>query len=75
MGKDIRDYTSQTEFRLIVGAILILFIIGGGLILIIYGPAAAGLGITCLLMTLLPVSIIILFLWVLDWIVKRENSK
>ena len=39
--RDLRRYANQTNFRLIVGGLLLLFIVGDGLIYIIYGSAAA----------------------------------
>ncbi len=36
---DLRKYASQTTFRIVVGALLLLFIVGVGLIWVIYGQA------------------------------------
>ena len=48
MTRDLRKYASQTNVQLIVGALLILFIVGLGLIAWIYG-AGAPMGFLCLL--------------------------
>jgi hypothetical protein len=73
MTRDLRQYTRQTTIRLIIGAIVMLFLVGGGLILWIYGSGAAVMGILCLIAGLVPVVLIILILWFLEWIVKRER--
>jgi hypothetical protein len=73
MGRDLRRYSRQTVTRLIIGVIILLFIVGGGLILIIYGPKAMSLGLLCLIGGLSPVFLIILVLWLIEWISKREQ--
>lgn len=66
MTKDLRKYTSQTNVRLAIGAILILFIIGLGLIGWFYGLGAALVGFLCLLGSLVPIGLIVLILLGLD---------
>jgi len=74
MTRDLRKYSSQTTIRLIVGALVILFIVGLGLIAWIYGPGAAVMGLLCLLGAMVPIGLIWLFLGGLDWLVKRLNK-
>jgi len=74
MSRDLRDYARRTNVRLGVGAFLLLFLIGLGLIYFIYGKEAAGLGFFCLLAGLSPVVLILLALFVIDWIVKRAGN-
>ena len=52
---------------------LLLLVVGTGLIYFIWGPAAAASGFLCLLSALVPIGLIFLSLWVLDWIQKRAN--
>lgn len=73
--RDLRKYSKQTGVRLGVGAFLLLFVVGGGLIWLIYGAPAAGLGLTCLLAALVPVALILGVLLVMDWIVKRARPE
>ena len=73
MSRDLRDYARQTNFRLIVGGIVLLFLIGDGLIYLIYGPSAAISGLICLGVGLFPIVLIMASLAVIDWIVKRAN--
>ncbi len=73
MSRDLREYARQTSVQLGVGAFLLLFIVGDGLIYLIYGKAAALLGLTCLLAGIAPVILIVLIMVLLNWIVKRAN--
>lgn len=73
MSRDLREYARQTSVQLGIGAFLLLFIVGDGLIYLIYGKAAALLGLTCLLAGIAPVILIVLIMVLLNWIVKRAN--
>jgi len=74
MTRDMRKYAKQTNFRLIVGTILILFVVGLGLIGIIYGLNAALMGLLCLLGGLVPIGLIALLLFGLEVFVKKMNN-
>jgi multisubunit Na+/H+ antiporter MnhB subunit len=71
--RDLRKYAKQTNVQLGVGAFLLLFIVGVGLIYIIYGAGAAITGFLCLLAGVTPLVLIYLSLSLLDWIQKRAN--
>jgi hypothetical protein len=71
--RDLRKYSKQTFFRIIVGCVVLLFIIGDGLIYYFYGPTAATTGVICILGALAPVVIIVMVFWVIDWIIKKAN--
>ena len=73
MSRDLRKYASQTSFQLIVGGLLVLFIVGDGLIYLIYGSYQALMGLLCLLAGLIPIVLIILIFILLDWIRKRAD--
>ena len=73
MARDLRRYARQTNFRLIVGFILLLFTIGVGLIYLFYGAGGALTGLMCILLGLAPVALIWLALAVMEWIVQRAN--
>jgi len=75
LSRDLRKYARSTGVQLAVGAIFLLFIVGIGLIYLIYGPGAALMGLTCLLAGLAPVILIVLVLFLLDWIVKRARPE
>ena len=72
MTKDLREYTRNTQNRLIFGFLVLVFLVGDGLIYIFYGTGAALVGLGCLLGALLPVGIVVLFLWFTDWLVKKR---
>lgn len=73
MSRDLRKYKLDTNRRLVIGAILLLFIVGLGLIWLIYGFGAAVTGFLCILAAFVPISLIFLALYGMDWIVKRAN--
>ena len=73
MARDLRRYARQTNVRLFIGGILLLFLVGDGLIYAIYGQGAALFGFTCLLLGLAPLVLIWLALWLLDLIVRRAD--
>jgi hypothetical protein len=72
---DLRKYARETNFRLAVGAILLLFILGDGLIYLIFGAGPAVFGLICLGAGLVPVLLIIGGLWVMEWVVRRANRE
>lgn len=74
MSNDLRKYTSQTNFRLVVGALVVLFIVGIGLIAWLYGWQAALMGLLCLFGMLIPIGLVILSLRGLDFILKKLNK-
>ncbi len=74
MKTDLRKYTNQTTFRLIIGGIFLLVVVGDGLIFFIYGPAAALSGILCLGVGLLPILIIMGILWAMEAVVRKNNE-
>ncbi len=73
MKRDLRDYARQTNTRLIIGGVLLLFIVGDGLIYFIYGPGAAIFGLLCLGAGLVPILLIMLVMTVIEWVVKRAD--
>lgn len=73
MARDLRKYARQTGVQLAVGAVLLLFLVGDGLIYLIYGKGAAMMGLTCLLVGLAPILLIVLLMLLLNWIVKLAN--
>jgi hypothetical protein len=72
--RDLRRYAKQTNTRLVVGFILILFLIGDGLIFFFYGREAAVSGLICILAGLSPLVLIWLVLLVIEWVAKRADQ-
>ena len=73
--KDLREYSKQTNVRLVLGAFILLFVVGVGLIWLFYGEAAAGMGLTCLLAALFPVILILAVFVGIEWILKNARPK
>lgn len=73
MKRDLRKYMKDTNTRILFGAFFMLFVIGIGLIWAIYGGGAAVTAFFCLLGAAVPIGLIFLSLFGLDWIVKRAN--
>lgn len=74
MPQDLRKYSSQTKYRLILWFIVLLFTLGLGLIWLVYGGRAALFGFLCLLGFGIPVGLIALLMLGLDKIVKKDNG-
>ena len=75
MSRDLRKYHRQTTIRLIIGGILLLFIVGTGLIYLIYGQPAAMSGFVCLAIGMFPLVAILLFFWIIDLIIKKSRDE
>lgn len=72
MPRDLRKFATQTNVRLILGGLGLLFVVGLGLIALIYGPNAALMGFLCLLGGMVPVGLVALVMFGLDIFVKKN---
>ncbi|MGE5249802.1 MAG: hypothetical protein ACM3QS_06255 [Bacteroidota bacterium] len=75
MKRDLREYARQTNVRLIAGAFFLLFVVGLGLIWVIYGNGAASFGFFCLMAGLTPVVLIVFLFFAIDWILRHARPK
>lgn len=75
MVRDLRKYARQTNTRLVVGGLLLVFIVGDGLIYLFMGREAATLGLICLVAGLTPVLLVWLILTGLEWITKKADEE
>jgi len=75
MSRDLRKYAEQTNIRLIIGGLALLFIVGLGLIYIFYGPGAAMSGMLCILVGLIPLILIWMLFFIMEKITKRAQDK
>jgi hypothetical protein len=73
--RDLRRYARQTNYRLLVGGIALLYLVGGGLIYLIYGRAALVSGLVCITTGLIPVILVYVFLAAMGWIAKKANEE
>ncbi len=75
MARDLRRYHRQTTVRLIAGGLILLYIIGDGLIYLLYGKDAALTGLLCITLGLLPMVLIWLALQMVEWVVHRADQE
>jgi hypothetical protein len=75
LSRDLRKYQRQTNLRLIIGGLILLFVVGTGLIYLVYGQAAAVSGLICLGLGMIPLIAILIFFLVIDWIVHRSQNE
>ncbi len=75
MSRDLRKYSRETQLRLGIGALVLLFGVGVGLIYLIYGRGAASMALFCLGAGLVPVVLILFVFWAADRIVQRALGK
>lgn len=75
MSRDLRKYSRETYLRLALGAFILLFVVGVGLIWAIYGQGAAGMGLLCLLAALVPIILILAVFLAIEWILKSARPK
>jgi TM2 domain-containing membrane protein YozV len=74
MTRDLRRYARQTNARLFVGFLVILFFLGDGLIYWLYGREAAIFGLLCLMAGLFPMGFIWGLLAFLGWLARKANQ-
>jgi hypothetical protein len=72
--KDLRKYANQTNVRLVLGGLVFLIVGGDLLIYLIFGPQAAITGLLCFGAGLVPIALVLLVFWLLDWILKRARQ-
>ena len=75
MTRDLRAFSRQTNVRLLVGFIILLFVVGDGLIYLFYGRASAIMGMVCLGAGVAPLLLIFLVLKGMEWIVERARRE
>lgn len=73
VSRDLRKYATQTNKRLILGGIGLLYLVGGGLIYSIFGREAAITGVICLTAGISPLGLAWLALNLVGWIAKRAD--
>lgn len=71
---DLRRHSAQTRRRFIIGGLILILAVGSALIAITYGTPAAVCGIAFFLAAMVPVAIVSLFLFFLQWIVGRTEG-
>ena len=70
---DPRRHWNQTQIRLILGGLAVLVVIGGGLVWLLYGSAAAITAVACLLGFAAVLGLLWLILGLLERWAKRDE--
>jgi hypothetical protein len=74
MKRDLRQYARSTTTRLVVGGLILVFIIGDGLIALIYGKQAGLFAVFCTGIGLTPLALIAGWLWLMERIARRLDD-
>ena len=69
--KDLRRYAQDTQRRLFIGVLLLLFLIGDGLIFLFYGERAGILALICTLVGLSPLVLIFISMVFFGWLARK----
>lgn len=72
--RNLVSYAKSTTFQLIIGFVFLLFSIGILLIRFFYGQDAAFLGLTCLIIGLIPTGLIIIILALIGKVIEKANK-
>jgi hypothetical protein len=74
---DLRRFRLATDRNLLIGFFAVLLVVGGGLILLVYGPGAMATGLTCMvggaIMTGLVLAVVFGFERLADWLDRRDE--
>ncbi len=72
-----RAHRAQTDRRLLLGFFALLFVVGGGLIWLLYGSGAAALGLGCMALGAVLAGLVLLLMlglqWLSDWLDRRDE--
>ncbi len=74
MPRDLREYANTTTKRLVIGAVVLLLVVGLGLITWLYGWSAALMGLVCMLGGLALVGLIYFIFYIIGLIVKKYRD-
>jgi hypothetical protein len=72
---DLRNHARQTKRRLAAGGLILTLGVGTVLIAVTYGTPAAGCGIAFFLAALVPIGLIVLALYFMQWLVDRADRE
>ena len=74
MSLDLRKHFKQTNKQLLIGFFVAVFLVGDGLIYLLYGQWSALMGLLCLLGAMVPVAGIGAFFWIMEKVVERRKE-
>lgn len=75
MARDLRKYSRQTNLRLVIGFLALVFIVGIGLIYLLWGRESALVGVICVLGALIPAGLVWLVLGMLGWVARKARDE
>jgi len=75
MERDLRKYANSTLFRLILGGLVLVTVVGFILISIFYGINAAFFGLFCVVAALIPIAILLIIFFFLNRYISNERKK
>jgi len=74
-----RQHRERTDRNLLLGFFALLFIVGGGLIALLYGGGAAALGVGCMAAGAVLAGLVLLLMvglqWLSDWLERRAMGE
>jgi hypothetical protein len=74
----MRGHRERTDRNLLLGFFALLFVVGGGLIWLLYGGSAAALGVVCIALGAVLAGLVIFIMlaigWLSAWLDKREQG-
>ena len=73
---NLRRHRERTDRNLLLGFFALLFVVGGGLIWLLYGGGAAAFGLGCMAVGAVLVGLVLFIMfglqWLSDWLERRE---
>jgi Na+/melibiose symporter-like transporter len=75
MVKDLRKYAQSTNFRLILGGLILVTVVAFILIALFYGINSALFGLICVFAALIPISIVLFLFFLLNRYISNERKK
>lgn len=73
--RDLRRYAQTTTRRLVLGALFLVFVVGDGLVWLIYGEDAGRAALLCSGLGLAPVVLIFVALELLSWVARVSRRE
>lgn len=74
MSRDLRKHHQQTNKRLWIGFLLVVFLVGDGLIYLFYGRGSALMGLLCLVGAMVPILSVGAFFWLMEKAVDKRRG-
>lgn len=73
MGRDLREFRRRLDLRLLLAFILLLFLVGDGLIWVLYGGQAAIIGALCMGAGTFLLGLLWAMMSLLEWISNKDD--